>query len=132
MRKPCVLLISVDALMPKLVFEGSGLGLELPNIQRLFIEGGTYADQGMKSVFPAFTYTCHQSILNGTYPEKHGTYNNIIFDPENKHNGAWYWCVSNHVENIWQLAHENGYVSASMAFPTSVGAKGDFIAPILV
>jgi len=119
MRKPCVLLISVDALMPKLVFEGSGLGLELPNIQRLFIEGGTYADQGMKSVFPAFTYTCHQSIPTGTYPE-------------NKHNGAWYWGVSNHVENIWQLAHENGYVSASMAFPTSVGAKGDFIAPILV
>ncbi len=129
MGRPCVMLISIDALKPEFVFEGERFGLDLPNLRRLFLHGGASARKGMKSVFPSFTYACHQSMITGTYPEKHGTFNNIVFDADGTHNGAWHWCVSDSVQNLWQLASENGYVTASMAFPTSVGAKGDFIAP---
>lgn len=128
-KKPSVLLISVDALNPKFVYEGAKLGVQLPNINKYFIEGGTSSREGVKSVFPTFTYPCHQSIITGTNPATHGAYNNGIFDPDGTHKGAWHWFVSDKVENLWQRAKESGYVSASVAFPTSVSAKGDYIAP---
>lgn len=128
-RKPSVLLVSVDALKPEFVLEQQRLGIHLPNITHYFIEKGLTARKGMKSVFPTFTYPCHQSIITGTRPSTHGIVNNGIFDPEGKHLGAWHWFVSKKVKNLWQAAREGGYCSASVAFPTSVGAKGDYIAP---
>ena len=83
----------------------------------------------MKSVFPTFTYPCHQSMITGTNPATHKTFNNGIFDPTGSHLGAWHWFVNTEVKTLWEAAKENGYWSASVAFPTSVGAKGDFIAP---
>lgn len=127
--RPSVLLVSVDALKPEFVFEQERLGVNLPNIKRLFAESGLFARDGMKSVFPTFTYPCHQSMVTGTVPATHGTVNNGIFDPEGKHQGAWHWFVNRRVKTIWEAAKEAGYIVASVAFPTSVGAKGDFIAP---
>lgn len=128
-NRPSILLVSVDALKPEFVFEQERLGISLPNITNYFVENGLTSRNGMKSVFPTFTYPCHQSMITGTNPATHGIVNNGIFDPEGKHNGAWHWFVSDKVKNLWQVAKENGYCSASVAFPTSVGAQGDFIAP---
>ena len=43
--------------------------------------------------------------------------------------GAWHWFASRKAENLWEAAGKHGYLSASVAFPTSVAAGGDFIAP---
>lgn len=126
---PSVLLISVDALKPEFVFEQERLGVKLPNITRYFVENGLTTRDGMKSVFPTFTYPCHQSMITGTNPATHRTFNNGIFDPTGQHLGAWHWFATTEVKTLWEAAKENGYWSASVAFPTSVGAKGDFIAP---
>ena len=126
---PSVLLVSVDALKPEFVFEQERLGVNLPNITKYFLENGLTAPDGMKSVFPTFTYPCHQSMITGTNPATHKTFNNGIFDPTGSHLGAWHWFVNTEVKTLWEAAKENGYWSASVAFPTSVGAKGDFIAP---
>lgn len=126
---PSVLLVSVDALKPEFVFEQERLGVSLPNITHYFVNGGLTARNGMKSVFPTFTYPCHQSMITGTNPAVHGTVNNGIFDPMGKHLGAWHWFVNSKVKTLWEAAKEAGYCSASVAFPTSVGAKGDYIAP---
>lgn len=128
-KKPSIVLVSVDALKPEFIFEQERLGVSLPNIKKYFIENGTYSRCGVRSVFPTFTYPCHQSIITGTNPKKHGIYNNCIFDPMGEHKGAWYWFASEKVENLWGASKENGYISASVGFPTSVGAKGDFIIP---
>lgn len=128
-KNPSILLISVDALKPEFVLEQERLGISLPNITRYFLENGQIAEDGMKSVFPTFTYPCHQSMITGTNPATHGIVNNGIFDPMGEHLGAWYWFANRKVKTLWELAKENGYCSASVAFPTSVGAKGDFIAP---
>lgn len=128
-QRPSVLLISVDALMPKFVLEQEQLGIELPNISKYFLKGGAVAKGGVKSVFPTFTYPCHQSIITGACPASHGIFNNGIFDPLGEHLGAWHWFASRKVKTLWEAAKEQGYVSASVAFPTSVGAKGDYIAP---
>lgn len=127
--KTSVLLISVDALKPEFVFEQERLGISLPNLTKYFVENGTRAGKGVKSVFPTFTYPCHQSIITGVCPATHGTYNNGIFDPMGDHLGAWHWFANRKVETLWQAAKEHGYLSASVAFPTSVAAKGDYIAP---
>lgn len=126
---PSVLLVSIDALKPEFVFEQERLGVNLPNITKYFLENGLTAPNGMKSVFPTFTYPCHQSMITGTNPATHKTFNNGIFDPTGSHLGAWHWFVNTEVKTLWEAAKENGYWSASVAFPTSVGAKGDFIAP---
>lgn len=94
-----------------------------------FVENGLTAPEGMKSVFPTFTYPCHQSMITGTNPATHKTFNNGIFDPIGEHLGAWHWFANTEVKTLLEAAKENGYWSASVAFPTSVGAKGDFIAP---
>ena len=128
-NRPSVLLISVDALMPEFVLEQERLGISLPNISKYFLEHGAVAKGGVKSVFPTFTYPCHQSIITGVCPATHGIYNNGIFDPMGEHLGAWHWFANRKVATLWEAAKEHGYVSASVAFPTSVGAKGDYIAP---
>ncbi|RKJ02709.1 alkaline phosphatase family protein [bacterium D16-54] len=129
MRRPSVLLISVDALKPEFVFEQERLGIRLPNITRYFLENGLTARAGSKSVFPTFTYPCHQSMITGTNPAVHGIVNNGIFDPVGEHKGAWHWFANNKVKTLWEAAKDGGYCSASVAFPTSVAAKGDYIAP---
>jgi len=123
------LLISVDALKPEFVFEQERLGIRLPNITRYFLENGLTARAGSKSVFPTFTYPCHQSMITGTNPAVHGIVNNGIFDPVGEHKGAWHWFANNKVKTLWEAAKDGGYCSASVAFPTSVAAKGDYIAP---
>lgn len=128
-QKPSVMLISIDALKPDYLFKQNDIGVNLPNLTKYFIKNGTYASDGMKGVFPTFTYPSHQSIITGTNPAKHGIYNNVIFDPMEKHNNAWYWFANDKVETLWEAAKNNNYISASVAFPTSVGAKGDYIAP---
>lgn len=128
-NKPSVLLISIDALKPEFVFEAERIGVNLPNIKKYFIENGTYASKGVKSVFPTFTYTCHHSIITGTYPATHGIHTNKVFDPTGKHMDAWYWYVSENAKNLWECAKENGYISSSVGFPASVGANSDYHIP---
>ena len=128
-QRPSVLLISVDALKPEFLLEQERLGVNLPNLTHCFLQGGAVARGGVKSVFPTFTYPCHQSIITGVNPAVHGIYNNAIFDPAGKHMGAWNWFANKNVKTLWQAAREGGYCSASVAFPTSVGADGDYIAP---
>ncbi len=128
-NSPSILLVSVDALKPEFVFEQERLGVKLPVITNYFVEKGLTAGDGMKSVFPTFTYPCHQSMITGTNPAIHKIVNNGIFDPLGEHLGAWHWFANTEVKTLWEAAKENGYWSASVAFPTSVGARGDFIAP---
>lgn len=128
-EKPSVLLVSVDALKPEFVFEQERLGISLPNLTRYFVEGGSFARGGVKSVFPTFTYPCHQSMITGVRPCVHGIYNNAIFDPLGEHLGAWHWFAGRSAKTLWEAAREHGYVSASVAFPTSLGARGDYVAP---
>ena len=129
-QRPSVLLISIDAVRPDLLFEAERLGVSIPNIQKHFIRGGTIAEKGVKGVFPTFTYPPHHSMITGTYPSKHGIHNNLLFDPGGLvHKGAWNWFVSENVPTLWKLAKENGYVVASACFPASACAQGDYIIP---
>lgn len=125
---PSVLLASIDALKPELVLRSEEIGLAVPHL-RHFLEHGTYASRGVKSVFPTFTYPCHQSIITGTYPSTHGIHTNKLYDPEGIYQDAWYWYVSDFVPNLWECAKSGGYLSVNVAFPSSVGARADYNIP---
>lgn len=127
-KKPNVLLVSIDALKPEFIFEQERLGVCCPFLTAIS-QQGCIAPEGMKSVFPPFTYPCHQSMITGSNPITHGIVNNAIFDPTAQHKGAWHWFSNKKVKTLWEAAKEGGYVVGSAAFPTSVGAKGDYIAP---
>jgi predicted AlkP superfamily pyrophosphatase or phosphodiesterase len=128
-RHPSVLLVSIDALKPEFVMDTDRFGGLMPALRRHFVEGGAYASRGVKSVLPSFTLPCHQTLITGTYPVTHGICNNLVFDPTGAHRGAWNWFANKRVPTLWQLAKEHGYCSASVAFPTSIGARGDYIVP---
>ena len=87
-ERPSVLLISVDALKPEFVFKQEERGVNLPNISYYFLKNGMACEEGMVSVFPTFTYPCHQSMITGANPAVHGTVNNGIFDPTGEHLGG--------------------------------------------
>ena len=128
-RPPSVLLVSIDALKPEFAHRPEAFGLRLPHLHDGFVRGGAAASGGVRSVLPSFTYACHQSIITGTYPATHGIGNNLVFDPDGSRRGAWNWFVSERVPTLWQLAREHGFRSASVAFPTSAGAPGDYVLP---
>ena len=102
-ERASVLLVSVDALKPEFVFEQERLGVSLPNITSCLVEQGLTAREGMKSVFPTFTYPCHESMITGTNPATHGTVNNGIFDPTGEHLGAWHWFATKKVKTLWEV-----------------------------
>jgi len=125
-NRPSVLLISIDGVRPDLVFQEENYKINLPNLKKYFIKNGSYASNGLVGVFPTLTYPSHQSIITGTNPSTHGIYNNRVWDPEGKHLEAWEWYVSRRTPNLWEMAKENGYISANVGFPTSVGVHADY------
>src|SRR5262245_47597867 len=61
----------------------------IPNLRKLAREG-VWAE-GVIGVFPTVTYPSHTTLITGVPPSVHGVYDNRIFDPERRSNGAWFW-----------------------------------------
>ncbi len=128
MKRNNILLVSIDAVKPDILFNQEKYGIKLQTLNQLMKEG-SFTRQGNTSVFPSFTYCAHQSIITGCHPEKHGMQTNKLFDPFNEHLGAWYWYVNHNVPTLWQEAKENGYFTVNVGFPTSVNAPTDLNIP---
>jgi predicted AlkP superfamily pyrophosphatase or phosphodiesterase len=79
--------------------------------------------------FPTLTYPCHATIMTGCVPAKHGIIHNEVFAPEAK-TVAWNLEERNiHVSTMPRIAHENGLRTASISWPTMMGAPIDFLIP---
>lgn len=61
----------------------------LPNFGKL-MKKAAYSKDGMRSVYPSFTYPAHASIITGTYPEDHGIFHNEKLDVGNP-SPDWFW-----------------------------------------
>ena len=116
-----VLMISIDGLKPEYVTHASDHGLQIPTLRR-FLTAGSYAD-GVVPVLPSVTYPDHTTLITGVWPEEHGIYNNALFDPDRKLNGAWYWYAESiRVPTLWDAVHQAGIRTASVSWPVSVNA----------
>ena len=88
----------------------------LPNFKKI-LERGAYAQGGMRSVYPSFTYPAHASIITGTWPEFHGIYHNEKLDVGNPA-PDWFWYHKDlKVPTILDLAHRQGFTTACIGWP---------------
>lgn len=113
-----LILMSLDALNPK----DFNYMKNLPNF-RSFIEEGSVI-QSVNSVFPSVTYTCHSSMITGTYPDKHGVFANEKPDPTHPMSQDWYWYRKDiQVPTLFDLAMKASLTTANVLWPVMAGAK---------
>lgn len=117
-----VLMISIDGLRPDAVLQAEEHHLLIP-VLRQFLRDGSFAKE-VVNVNPTLTYPNHTTLVTGVSPEKHGIYNNTIFDPTGKEQGAWYWYAPMiQTPTLWDAAKAKGLTSGSVRWPVTVNAS---------
>jgi predicted AlkP superfamily pyrophosphatase or phosphodiesterase len=127
--RPPVLMISVDGMRPDYVTKADAYKLNLP-ILRGFMQNGMYAD-GVIGVVPTVTFPGHATLVTGVWPQEHGIYNNVRFDPFNRNSDAWFWYASDlKAPTLWHAAAKAGIVTASVFWPSTTNADDiDYLLP---
>jgi predicted AlkP superfamily pyrophosphatase or phosphodiesterase len=124
---PRVILISIDGLMPS-SYTDPALARYTPNLRRLASQG-VWAD-GVIGVLPTVTYPSHTTLITGVEPARHGVYDNQIFDPEGRSNGAWYWYADAiQVPTLPMAARARGLRAGAVTWPVTIGMDLDALAP---
>ena len=119
-----LIVISIDALN-SIDFE---YVKQLPTFQS-FISNGSIVRQ-IDSVYPSVTYTCHTSIITGTYPDKHGIFANEIYNPENPEHQEWYWYEKDiKVPSLFDYAKQANLTTANVLWPVMAGGPIDYNCP---
>lgn len=103
----------------------------LPNFGKLFEHGALV--EKVEPVFPALTYTCHTSILTGTFPGRHGVVHNETLTRGGRLGAPWYSRRSQ-VKGTTLLdeAKRQGLTTCALSWPVSAGADWDFNMPMIV
>jgi len=123
-----LVLVSIDGLKPEAILEAESRGLKVPNLRALLTDG-TYAT-GVRGVLPTVTYPSHMTLLTGAAPARHGIVSNTTFDPMNRNAKGWYWYAEDgRAETLWDAAAAAHLKSASIYWPTSVGANISYNLP---
>ena len=122
-----VILVSIDGLMPS-AYTDPALSPYTPNLRAL-ARDGVWAD-GVVGVLPTVTYPSHTTLITGVEPARHGIYDNQIFDPENRSNGAWYWYADAiQVPTLPMAARARGLRAGAVTWPVTIGMDLDYLAP---
>ena len=125
--EPRVIMISIDGLMPS-AYTSAATESQTPNLRRL-AQRGVWAE-GVIGVLPTVTYPSHTTLITGVDPSVHGIYDNQIFDPENKSDGAWFWYArSIKVPTLPMAARARGLRAAAVTWPVTIGMDLDYLAP---
>jgi predicted AlkP superfamily pyrophosphatase or phosphodiesterase len=128
-RDAHVIMISIDGLVPDYYTEPGRLGLRVPNLSQMKLNGA-YAN-GVEGVFPSVTYPSHTTLITGVRPATHGIYQNRIFEaPTDTQTEAWYWYSKDlKSETLWSMAKKAGLVTANVGWPVTAGAEIDYSMP---
>ncbi len=117
-----VLMISVDGLRPGDVLHAQERGINVPNLRAL-VESGAAAE-GVIASLPTVTYPNHTTLITGVSPAAHGISANVVFDPQRKNQGGWYWYAEAiRVPTLWDVVRAHKGTTASIGWPVSVGAR---------
>jgi len=119
-----VVVISIDGLRGITLASLSTRGLNTPNLNE-FAQGGALSD-GLIGVYPTVTYPSHTTLVTGVSPSLHGILSNVMFDPEHRLNGAWYWYAQQiQRPTLYTVAKQKGLTTAAVSWPVTVGAQID-------
>jgi predicted AlkP superfamily pyrophosphatase or phosphodiesterase len=124
-----VIMISIDGLLPEYYTSPAKLGLKVPNLTRMKLNG-SYAD-GVEGVYPTVTYPAHTTLITGARPVTHGIIQNRVFEPPPATpTREWYWYANAlKSETLWSIARKAGLVTANVGWPVTVGADIDYNVP---
>lgn len=124
-----IIMISIDGLVPEYYTAPAPLGLKVPNLTRMKLEGA-YAD-GVEGIYPTVTYPAHTSLITGVRPAKHGIVQNRIFEaPTDEQTKEWYFFSKDlKSETLWSIAKKAGLSTAAVGWPVTVGAEIDYNFP---
>ncbi|HRE50880.1 MAG TPA: ectonucleotide pyrophosphatase/phosphodiesterase [Flavitalea sp.] len=121
-----VVLITIDGLRPEFYLD-QVWGMANLNIMKY---AGAYA-LGVNSVFPSVTLPAHTSIVTGASPAKHSIYYNAPFSPQ-RTSDEWYWYFNAITSpTLWEAVRDAGMRTASVNWPTTVGAPIDYNVPVM-
>jgi predicted AlkP superfamily pyrophosphatase or phosphodiesterase len=117
-------LISLDGLRPDFYLDSA---YEAPTLRTL-ARSGAHA-RGAEGVFPTVTYPNHASIVTGVRPAGHGVFFNVVFEPSGGRS-RWYEEASDlRALPLWEWARAAGLRTAGVAWPSTLGARVDFLLP---
>ena len=116
-----VVIVSIDGLRPDFYLGG----YEAPTLEAI-ASGGARA-LAVESVFPSSTYPAHASIVTGVLPAKHGIHANTVWT-ESGSSRDWHWhAKALKAKPLWQAARERGLKVAITYWPTTVGARAEWV-----
>lgn len=118
-----VLMISIDSMNPHYVFQTNAHSNEIPFLRSLLKESA-YAESVI-NVTPTITNPNHVTLVTGTYPAKHGIFNNMLETPAANVRGLQMeYGNAIRVKTLWEAAKSAGYTTASVNWPVTLGARG--------
>jgi predicted AlkP superfamily pyrophosphatase or phosphodiesterase len=116
-----VVIVSIDGLRPEF-YQG---GYDAPTLEAM-AAGGAHA-RAVESVYPSSTYPAHASIVTGVLPAKHGIHANTVWTG-NGSSRDWHWYAKSlRAKTLWQAAREKRLKVAITYWPTTVGARADWV-----
>lgn len=120
--KKKLIVISVDAM----VYEDIAILKELKNFNRILSDSSVIKHN--TSTYPTLTHAVHTSIYTGCYPIHHGIPGNEIYNPYGGDLLPWYedysWIRR---KGIGEIAEEQGYKTALIYWPVTVGAPDSYV-----
>jgi predicted AlkP superfamily pyrophosphatase or phosphodiesterase len=124
-----VIIISVDGLVPEYYTSPAQIGLKVPTLTRMKLDGA-YAD-GVEGVYPSVTYPAHTTLVTGVRPALHGIVQNRIFEaPTQEPSRDWYFFSKDlKVDTLWTISKKAGLVTGAVGWPVTVGAEIDYNMP---
>src|SRR5262249_16878939 len=123
-----LVLISIDGLRPDYVLADDHHGLKIPNLRQLVVDG-SYAT-GVKALVPTGTFPSHTTLVTGVSPARHGILANTPFDPLQRNLDGWYWYAEDiKVRTLWDQAADAGFVTSSVEWPVTAGARVTYNIP---
>lgn len=116
-----VVIVSIDGLRPDFY----GGGFDAPTLREIATRGA--CARAVESVYPSSTYPAHATIVTGVRPAKHGIHANTMWT-ESGSTRDWHWYAKAlKAKTLWQAAREKGLKVAITYWPTTVGAKADWV-----
>lgn len=103
----------------------------LPHFGQILRQGAVV--EAVEPIFPALTYSCHTSILTGTYAGRHGIVHNERLERGGQRGAPWHSLKSDvKGKTLLDEARERGLTTCSLSWPVSGGANYDFNMPMIV
>jgi predicted AlkP superfamily pyrophosphatase or phosphodiesterase len=116
-----VVIVSIDGLRPDFYLGD----YDAPTLEGM-AAGGAHA-RAVESVFPSSTYPAHATIATGVLPAKHGIHANTVWT-ETGSSRDWHWYAKAlKTKTLWTAAREKGLKVAITYWPTTVGARADWV-----